>query len=195
MAGNICTDAAQYFKELATLSARVDPAQVDALTEALYQAWDADQQVIVFGNGGSAYTASHFITDMVKTATVPGHRRLRAISLCDNYGLTTAIGNDITYDDTFVYPLQAYGRPGDLAIAISGSGNSPNVVRACQYARDNGLTLACLTGFKGGKIGPMGHIHINVPTENYGILEDLHLSVGHIITQAFKSRLLAMPVS
>lgn len=190
MAGKIASSAAEYLTGLGNLLDELDASAINRLTDALAEVSESDRQVLVFGNGGSAYTASHFITDIVKTAAVEGRRRIRAISLVDNYGLTTAIGNDITYDDSFVYPLESYGKPGDLAIAISGSGNSENVVRACQWARDNGLTVACLTGFSGGKIADLADIHIHVPSDNYGFIEDLHLSVAHVITQAFKSRLL-----
>ena len=191
MAGKIASSAAEYLTGLGNLLDELDASAINRLTDALAEVSESDRQVLVFGNGGSAYTASHFITDIVKTAAVEGRRRIRAISLVDNYGLTTAIGNDITYDDSFVYPLEIYGKPGDLAITISGSGNSENVVRACQWARDNGLTVACLTGFGGGKIADLADIHIHVPSDNYGFIEDLHLSVAHVITQAFKSRLLS----
>lgn len=191
MAGTICSTASEYLDGMSKLLARVDPGPIDSLSDRLFDVWSDDQQVLVFGNGGSAYTASHFITDMIKTASVDGQRKLRAISLCDNYGVTTALGNDIDYDQTFEYPLSAYGRRGDLAIAISGSGNSPNVVNACQWAKDNGLLLASLTGFDGGKIAALADIHINIPSDNYGLIEDLHLSVNHVICQALKNRVAA----
>lgn len=191
MASNITASAEEYLAELGGVIKLVGAGAINCLVERLAEAWQRDQQVLVFGNGGSAYTSSHFITDLVKTATVEGVRRIRAISLVDNYGLTTAIGNDIDYQDSFVYPLATYGKPGDLAIAISGSGNSENVVRACQWAKEHGLTLVCLTGFSGGKIAGLADIHVNIPSDNYGLIEDLHLSIGHIITQALKSRVLA----
>ena len=188
MAGTICGNAKQYLDGMTELITRVDPAPIDALAAALFDVWESDRHVFVYGNGGSAYTASHFVTDLVKTAEVENQRRLRAISLVDNYGLTTALGNDISYDDTFAYPLQSYARAGDLAIAVSCSGNSPNVVRACEWAKGNGLKLACLTGFSGGKIGDTADIHINIPSDNYGLIEDLHLSVNHMVAQAHKAR-------
>lgn len=190
MPGTICPTASEYIRTLKETLDRVDATSVDLLAERLYQAWRDDQQVFVFGNGGSAYTASHFITDMVKTASVPGQRRLRAISFVDNYGLTTALGNDIHYDQSFLFPLETYARPGDLAIAISGSGNSPNVVLACEYAKTVGATLACLTGFSGGKIAPMADIHVHVASDNYGVIEDIHMSIGHMICHALKYRVL-----
>lgn len=189
MAGTICPTAAEYISVLKATFDRVDSKVIDQLSERLFEAWRSDQQVFVFGNGGSAYTASHYITDMVKTASVPGKRRLRAISMLDNYGLTTALGNDIHFDQTFVFPLETYARPKDVAIAISGSGNSPNVVLACEWAKSHGLTLVCLTGFSGGKIAPMADIHVHVPSDNYGVIEDIHMSVGHMICHALKHRI------
>jgi len=191
MAGTICSKSQAYLDGMAELLGRVDAGPIDQLGDWLYDAWKNDQQVFILGNGGSAYTASHFVTDIVKTAWVEGQPRLRAISVVDNYGLTTALGNDIDYDQTFVFPLASYARQGDIAIAISGSGNSPNVVLACEWAKQNGVKLACLTGFTGGKIGDMADLHIHIPSDNYGLIEDLHLSVGHMITQALKSRIMA----
>ena len=190
MAGTSAASAAGYLRQLKRLLDQIDSQPVDALADRIFQAHCDGQQVFVFGNGGSAYTASHFVTDLVKTAAVEGCSHLRAMSLVDNYGLTTALGNDIDYDETFLFPLAAYARPGDVAIAISGSGNSPNVVKACRWARNNGLTVAALTGFTGGRIAKLCHLHIHVPSDNYGLIEDLHLSVGHMISQALKSRLM-----
>ena len=190
MAGTTAASAAGYLRQLKRLLDRIDGQAIDELAERVFQTYSDGKQVLVFGNGGSAYTASHFVTDLVKTAAVEGCPRLRAMSLVDNYGLTTALGNDIDYEDTFVFPLATYARPGDVAIAISGSGNSSNVVKACEWARENGLTVAALTGFKGGKIAELCHLHIHVPSDNYGIIEDLHLAIGHMISQALKARLL-----
>jgi len=171
------------------LLAKMDCDSVDAFTDLVFQAWQDDRQVFVFGNGGSAATASHYVTDLVKTCAVGGIRRLRAFCLADNVPLTTALGNDVSYDETFRYPLESYARAGDLAIAISGSGTSPNVVLACEWAKQNGVTLVSLTGFSGGTIGEMADVHVNVPSDNYGAIEDLHLSVGHMVIQSLHERL------
>jgi D-sedoheptulose 7-phosphate isomerase len=189
MAGFIASSARSYIDEMTQVLGEVDPAPVDALADCLFQAWRDGRRVFVFGNGGSAYNASHIVTDLVKTAAVNGQRRLAAFSLVDNTGLTTAIGNDLSYDETFSYPLESYSQAGDVAIAISCSGNSPNVLRACRWAREHGLTVAALTGFSGGKVKEMADIHVNVPSTNYGIMEDLHMSVGHIVAQSLKSRI------
>ncbi|WP_425398126.1 SIS domain-containing protein [Aeoliella sp.] len=169
----------------------LDHQAIDSLAGVVYAAWRKDQLVSTLGNGGSASTASHFVADLVKTAAVDGQKRLRAICLSDNIGLLTAIGNDIHYGDTFQYPLEAFARPGDTLIAISASGNSPNVVRACEFALTNGVQTVALTGFTGGAIGDMADLHVNVPSCNYGIIEDLHLAIGHMITQSLKARILS----
>jgi D-sedoheptulose 7-phosphate isomerase len=189
MAGSIVSSARSYIDEMTQVLGAVDPTPIDALADCIFQAWRDGRRVFVFGNGGSAYNASHLVTDLVKTAAVDGQRRLAAFSLVDNAGLTTAIGNDIGYDETFSYPLESYAQAGDVAIAISCSGNSPNVLRACRWAREHGLTVVALTGFAGGKVKEMADIHINVPSTNYGIMEDLHMSVGHTIAQLLKSRI------
>lgn len=186
-----CSSASSYLADMKQLIPKIDCSIIDSLSEKLFDGWRHDRQVLILGNGGSAYTASHFVTDLIKTAAVDGARRVRAISLVDNYGMTTAIGNDIAYDQTLVYPLESYGREHDLAIAISCSGNSPNVVAACHWAKKHGVTLACLTGFSGGRIAELADLHINVPSDNYGLIEDLHLSIGHMISQSLKARVTA----
>jgi len=183
MAGKVVRSAGEYLTGLAELCARVDAGALERFADMLFEAWKDDRTVLIFGNGGSAYTASHYVTDFVKTAQVDGQRRLRAISLVDNYGMTTAIGNDMDYAQTMSHPVESYGRAGDLAVAISCSGNSPNVVRACEAARRIGIKVVALTGFSGGKIGAMADLHVHVASENYGLIEDLHLSCGHVAAQ------------
>lgn len=195
MAGTISTTASGYLQDLSDLCGRIDAQAIETLSGWLHQAWRDDRQVLVFGNGGSASTAAHYVTDLVKTASVEGLRRLRVLGLVDNFGLTTALGNDIAYDQTFVFPLETYARPGDVAIAISGSGNSPNVVNACLWARANRVKLAALTGFAGGKIARLADLHINVPSDNFGLIEDMHLSINHMVSQILKTRLSAEAVT
>lgn len=189
MAGSICKSAAYYLEEMASLLPSLDCQAIDAVADTMFSAWQADRMIATIGNGGSASTASHFVADLVKTAAVDGQRRLRATCLSDNIGLLTAIGNDIHYDDIFKYPIEALTRPADVLIAISASGNSPNIVRACQFANDHGLFVVTLTGFDGGKISKIADLHVNIPSENYGIVEDLHLMIGHIITQSLRTRI------
>jgi D-sedoheptulose 7-phosphate isomerase len=193
MAGSIASAAQHYFSAMTAVIARIDPKAVDAYAAILADAWRSKRRVFVFGNGGSAYNASHHVTDYVKTASVGGRRRLHAFSMTDNVGLTTAVGNDLAYDQTFLFPLESYAQRGDVAVAISCSGNSPNLLRACEWARNNGLTVVALTGFSGGKVKDLAHLHINVPSDNYGIIEDLHMSVGHIASQMLRDAVAREP--
>lgn len=187
----VCDGSRHYFGEMASLLGRLDHDAIDRFGDLLFGCWQSDRQVLVMGNGGSASTASHYVTDLVKTASVPGVRRLRTLSVTDNPGLTTAIGNDIAYEDTFLFPLESYARTGDLVVAISGSGRSPNIVKALEWARRQGHAVVSVTGFDGGRIGPMADLHINVPTTNFGLLEDLHLSIGHVVSQRLRTRVVA----
>ena len=189
MAGTISKTAGSYIAEMARIVGMIDPIAVERFAEIVFNAWRDDRHVFVFGNGGSAYTSSHFVTDLVKTASVEGKKRLHAISLLDNIGLTTAIGNDMAYEDIFRFTLESYAAKGDIAIGISCSGNSPNLLRACEWAKETGLTVIALTGFSGGKVKNLANLHINVPSENYGVIEDLHLSIAHIVAQGLKARI------
>jgi D-sedoheptulose 7-phosphate isomerase len=191
MAGRICTRARDYLANLGQLVESINSDAVELAVDRIFEAWQQGRHVFVFGNGGSAYAASHYVTDLVKTAAVDGRPRLKAMSLVDNYGLTTAIGNDVTYDEIFQYPLQTYATPGDVAIAISASGNSPNVLKACRWAGEHGLTVIGVTGFAGGKLAGLCRVHIHIPSDNYGLVEDLQLAVGHMLSQALKSRVSA----
>jgi D-sedoheptulose 7-phosphate isomerase len=191
MAGTTCTTAEAYLANMRTVLGAIDASQIDAFADVLFDAWRHDRRVFVFGNGGSAHTASHFTTDFTKTSAVAGQKRLQCFSLADNCGLITALGNDICFDDVFVYLLSTYADAGDVAVAISCSGDSPNVLRACQWAGANGLTLVCLSGFSGGKMAAYADLHINIPHDNYGLIEDLHLSIGHIVTQELQAKVQA----
>jgi D-sedoheptulose 7-phosphate isomerase len=189
MGGTMIHSASAYFAELSRAAGTIDQQAVQRYADALFDCWKRDAQVHIFGNGGSHANASHTVADFVKTAMVDGKRRLRALCMSDNLPMLTAAGNDISYADTFAFALESYGRGGDLAVAISCSGNSPNILKAAEAARNVGMTLVALTGLKGGKVGPMADIHINVNSENFGVIEDLHMSVGHIAAQVFHHRL------
>lgn len=191
----VVSSAQEYFAAMLEGFKLTDMAKIDQYAQVIFKAWQDQKRVFVFGNGGSAYIASHHVTDYVKTAAVKGRRRLEAISLVDNMGLTTALGNDIGYEETFRYVLQTMGKPGDVAVAISSSGNSMNVVNATQWARDNGLYTVALTGFAGGKVGPLAHLHINCGCDNYGVIEDVHMSIGHVAAQGLFTRVSAATAS
>ncbi len=182
------TSARAYLDHLRELVEQLDADAIERLAGIVFDAWRDDRQVFVFGNGGSAATASHYVADFVKTASVEGMRRLRCHCLMDNIPMTTALGNDISFDVTMSHPLESYARPGDVAIAITGSGTSTNVVAACEWAKANQLILVALTGFDGGVLGEMADLHVNVNSDNYGPIEDLHMSIGHVVTQNLQAR-------
>lgn len=195
MAGSTSKTAAEYIESMGRLLTHVEASRIDAFANLLFDTWQRRGRVFVFGNGGSAYTASHYTLDLVKTAAVAGRSRLQCFSLVDNFGLTTALANDVSYDDSFVFPLTTYAKPGDVAIALSCSGNSPNVVRACAWAHAHGLTLVCLTGFSGGRMAQYADLHINIPDDNYGVIEDLHLSIGHMVAQRLQTLIEAQSIA
>lgn len=176
--------AAAYLRYLAGLLERIDAKAIAAFIELLRETRERGSTVFFLGNGGSAATASHFANDISVGTQRAGGKPFRAVSLTDNVAVITAIGNDEGYDRIFVDQLRAHLRDGDAVVAISASGNSPNVVAAVDYARNQGATVCALTGFDGGKLKPLADIAIHVPTEKgeYGPVEDLHMVVDHLVS-------------
>lgn len=191
MSGTMHDSPENYLAALSAATSRIDAGAVQRYVDLLFESWRDGRQVLVFGNGGSLATASHCVADLVKTASVAGLPRLRALCLSDNGALFSAISNDISYDDVFAHSLQSYCNPGDVAVAISVSGNSRNVLRACEWAREKGVKIVAMTGFDGGRLAKLCDVHIHVPCDNFGIVEDLHLAISHMAAQAFHGRLVA----
>ncbi|MGH9582454.1 MAG: D-sedoheptulose-7-phosphate isomerase, partial [Bryobacteraceae bacterium] len=158
----------------------VDPNLVAGAIEILREARDAGRHIFVCGNGGSASTASHFVTDMVKGASYERKPRFRIMALTDSMATITAYSNDVGYDCIFAEQLKNFAGPGDVFIAISGSGNSPNVVCAMECANGIGCRTIALTGRDGGKLGPMAKVQIRVAEPHMGRIEDGHLVVCHM---------------
>lgn len=176
---------ATYKTRLLNALDTVDLASVEQAIQWLREARDQDRQVFVAGNGGSAATASHFVCDMIKGASYQRDRRFRILALNDNTSTITAYANDVGYDSVFVEQLRNFARPGDLYLAISGSGNSPNVVRAMEYANQAGCRTIALTGRDGGKLGSLAQLHIHVAEPHMGRIEDAHHIVCHMICYQF----------
>lgn len=171
-----------YFTHLKEIIDRVDRAAVSQVIELMFKARGEGKNIFLVGNGGSAATASHFANDIAIGTRSP-ESPFRAISLTDNNSVMTAIGNDFGYENIFVKQLEAIFCDGDLIVAISASGNSPNVIKAIEYAkRRNGITIG-LTGFDGGKLNKCVDYAVHVPTEKgeYGPVEDIHMIFNHII--------------
>ncbi|RPE39962.1 D-sedoheptulose 7-phosphate isomerase [Streptomyces sp. Ag109_O5-1] len=178
-----------YLGELARALALLDRSAVTRYAEQLGLARAEGRQVFLLGNGGSSATASHHVTDLLKTSAVPDCAPLRAFCLSDSTPLTTAIANDIAYEEVFAYQLAAYARPGDLVVALSCSGTSPNVVRAGDMARRNGQRLVALTGDTAAGVAPLADLHIRVASSNHGVIEDVHMTVCHAASQLLRADL------
>jgi D-sedoheptulose 7-phosphate isomerase len=179
-----------YFRGVASVLRRLPFALIDRVTDALWNAYLEGKIVYVFGNGGSAALASHCACDLGKGTTVDSNRRFRVLALTDNIPLMTAWANDASYDDIFAEQLTPFVDKGDIALAISGSGNSPNVLKALHVARDAGAFTIGLTGFQGGKMKPLCDLCIIIPSENMQVIEDLHVSVNHSIFTSLRARML-----
>ena len=149
------------------------------------QARDESRSIFVCGNGGSSSTASHFTCDMVKGASFQRDSRFRILALADSLATLTAYSNDVGYDCVFVEQLKNFARAGDLVMCISGSGNSPNVLRAMEYANSIGCRTIALTGRDGGQLAPLAQLSIQVPVPHMGRIEDAHMIVCHMIAYHF----------
>lgn len=170
----------------------VDTAEVDALIDAIHSAYEREATVFVIGNGGSAASASHLAQDLAKGTCMDlssDDRRLRALSLTDNVAYLSALGNDEGYDQIFVQQLRTFYRPGDVLIAISGSGNSPNVLRAIEFANASGVETIGVTGFDGGKLRQIAHGCVHVPLNDMCTAESIHTVVFHYVILALRERL------
>lgn len=178
-------DSRAYMTRLQEELTRVDQNAMQRWADALYQAWDTGRFVYIFGNGGSGTTATHMVEDLGKSTLHEkdlqdeSRKRLKIMSLTDNLGWILAVGNDVGYEDIFVQQLMNYGQPGDLVIAISGSGNSPNILKAVDWANRHGLHTFGLTGYRGGKLKEMQKDGLHVDLMDMGMVESIHLSLFH----------------
>jgi D-sedoheptulose 7-phosphate isomerase len=174
-----------YRDQMIRAAQTVDIGLVDLAIDEFRKARDEDRQIFVFGNGGSASTASHLVTDIVKSASHVGPKRFRVMALTDSNSTITAYANDLHFEYVFVEQLKNFARPGDLVFAITGSGNSRNVIRALEYATAFGCRRIALTGRDGGKTGILADLHINVSEPHMGRIEDCHMMICHMIAYAF----------
>jgi len=183
-----------YLQRLHTELDRVDQAEIERMGQLIFDAWEQGRFVFILGNGGSATLASHLCEDLAKGSFLEddlrahSKRRLKVLSLTDNVGFLTAVGNDMGYDQVFVQQLAAYASQGDLLIAISGSGNSPNVVTAVDWANRNGLTTFGMTGYDGGKLKQMQTDGVHVPLDDMGMVESIHGCLIHWIVDDLHAR-------
>lgn len=177
--------AREYKSKLFQALDTLDLDSVSQAVEVLSEARDKHRHVFVCGNGGSASTASHFVCDMVKGASFNRESRFRIMALTDSLPTITAYSNDVGYECVFAEQLKNFAQPGDVFMAISGSGNSPNVLCAMEYANSIGCNTIALTGRDGGKLGPMAQLQIRVAEPHMGRIEDAHLIVCHMLCYYF----------
>jgi D-sedoheptulose 7-phosphate isomerase len=177
--------AEQYKSALIQAIDTIDLDKVNQAIEWFKEAREKGRRIFVCGNGGSASTASHFACDIVKGASYNRASRFRIMALTDSLPTMTAYSNDVGYDCIFCEQLKNFAEPGDLVMALSGSGNSPNVIRAMEYANSIGCKTIALTGRDGGKLGPLANLNIQIPVPHMGRIEDAHMIVCHMIGYYF----------
>lgn len=170
-----------YFDQIRQTLEQLPQASLQQVADALWAAYERDATIFVCGNGGSAATASHFVCDLAKWTIKPAARRVRAIALTDNVPLITAWSNDQSYADVFVEQLKALYRDGDIIVAISGSGNSPNVVRAIEWGNAVGAVTIGLTGFNGGRLRQIAQIGLHINNHVMPQVEDIHSTICHAL--------------
>lgn len=170
-----------YFKAHASLASKLNIDMFQAGVDLIKKKFEDGKKIITCGNGGSASTASHYITDWNKMINLATGKKFRGISLCDNIGLITAYGNDISYDEVFAGQLKAIMDEGDLLVAISGSGNSPNVVKAIEYANSIGGDTLAVVGYDGGRVKELSKAAVLVESFDMQLCEDVHLMFGHLV--------------
>ena len=176
---------AQYKSEVFKAIETVDLEKVGQAIELFKDARSQGHHIFVCGKGGSASTASHFACDIVKGASYNRSQRFRIMALTDQMATLTAYANDVSYDCVFVEQLRNFAHAGDVVMGISGSGNSPNVIRALEYANSIGCKTIALTGRDGGKLGPLAQLNIQVAAPHMGRIEDAHMIVCHMIGYYF----------
>jgi D-sedoheptulose 7-phosphate isomerase len=173
-----------YSREIAAIEA-LDKEELNKAMNALLEAYERGATVYVFGNGGSSATASHMVCDFNKGTCYNLDKKFKFVCLNDNIPLMMAIANDDSFENVFVYQLKDRLKKDDLILAISGSGNSHNVVKPVEYAKEIGTPVIAMTGYSGGKIDKMAEYHLHVPADDMQITEDLHMGFDHMIMQIF----------
>ena len=184
-----------YLQRLRSELERVDQAALVRWADLIYDAWDRGRCVFIMGNGGSGTTASHMCEDLGKSSLPESalrdesRKRLKVLSLTDNVGWIMAVGNDLSYDQIFVQQLMNFGQPGDVVLAISGSGNSPNVLHAVDWANRHALRTFGLTGYDGGKLLRMQQDGLHVALDDMGMVESIHLCLFHWVLNDVHARI------
>ena len=178
--------ANEYFNKLSEVSKKINYEKIEELANLILNHYLSNKNIFVCGNGGSASISNHFICDHLKGTSLNTNLLPKIVSLSSNLEIITAIANDIKYDEIFSFQLSRLARQGDCLITISSSGNSENIINAIKWAKKNKLKTVSLNGFDGGRAKRISDISINVPCNNYGIVEDLHQSIMHILAQSIR---------
>jgi D-sedoheptulose 7-phosphate isomerase len=177
-----------YLSGIRQILVRLPVEDIREMVDRLEDARARGKQVFLFGNGGSASTASHLAVDFAKVTIADGKPRLKAIALTDNIAMISAWANDLSYDEVFSQQLQTHVEPGDVVIGISTSGTSPNVLNALRVARSMGAATIGLTGRDGGQMNGVVDLCIKVPDNRTGRIEDIHLMLGHVVTACLANK-------
>lgn len=180
-----------YREAMAQAWASVDPQAFERAAAMLRDAIQGKRMIYACGNGGSAAISGHLLCDFLKGIQTDTPLRPRVVSLASHIELLTAIANDIAYDEVFAYQLKTMAAPGDVLMTISSSGNSENIVRAIDWARQNGVGTIAMTGFSGGRSAERADVNLHVAAENYGIVEDIHQSMMHALAQYLRQSAMA----
>ena len=176
----------EYKKELIAEIEAIGESDFALCIDLLLDAYRQDKQIFLAGNGGSAATANHFVCDLRKNAVRGDRRRFRVLSVCDNIETITALANDIAFEEIFRQQLVNLMNPGDLLIVVSASGSSPDLVRACEYAKERDARVMALAGFGGGRVLDFADASVVSSMTSYERIEDLHLAVLHMVVCFFK---------
>lgn len=179
----------KYFDGVVRTIDKMPLGTIDQAVDVLMKAYESSHMIYLFGNGGSAALASHFACDLGKGTVNGSRRRFHVLALTDNVPLMTAWANDARYEDIFAEQLINFVKPNDIAFAISGSGRSPNVIKALKVAREAGAFTVGLTGFQGGDMKDLCNLCVIIPSDNMQVIEDLHLSVTHAIFTVLRAKI------
>ncbi|SHJ79546.1 D-sedoheptulose 7-phosphate isomerase [Clostridium amylolyticum] len=187
---NFLNDITIYLETLTRVINNLDKNEINRTMQAILKKYNEQATIYIFGNGGSAATASHFVCDFNKGACMDAKNKFRFICLNDNTPIITAIANDISYDDIFSYQLQGVLSKNDMVIAISGSGNSKNIIKAVKYAKEIGCEVVGITGYDGGLLKKYADYSLHVDINDMQKVEDVHMAFDHMMMQIFSKYLL-----
>jgi len=176
-----------YFASMHKAIEKVDFSKIEKAIDIIFEKIENNKNIFVCGNGGSALTASHYVTDWNKSYYLKTGKQLKGISLNDNIGLITSIGNDLSYDETFSFQLESLAQKDDLLIVISGSGNSKNIIKAINSAKEIGCFSLAILGYDGGEAIRISDFSVHFPSWDMQICEDFHLSFGHLVMKSICS--------